>query len=172
MSARDQFVEAIQAAHAAGGAEAVREGLAQHLADWDGPPDWMGPLNAGDFSVIHRDPTLTIMNIIWPPGIITEPHNHNAWAVIGIYQGREDNLLWQRTETGIAPAGASGSGSDLIGLWYASPPDSGLSPDARRHGLPRAPWHTHCGGYGWHGCIRPACGWLRPDCQTAPRGQS
>ena len=106
MSARDQFVEAIQAAHAAGGAEAVREGLAQHLADWDGPPDWMGPLNAGDFSVIHRDPTLTIMNIIWPPGIITEPHNHNAWAVIGIYQGREDNLLWQRTETGIAPAGA------------------------------------------------------------------
>ena len=24
------------------------------------------------------------------------PHNHNMWAVIGIYTGREDNILWRR----------------------------------------------------------------------------
>jgi hypothetical protein len=24
------------------------------------------------------------------------PHNHNMWAVIGIYSGREDNIFWRR----------------------------------------------------------------------------
>jgi hypothetical protein len=24
------------------------------------------------------------------------PHNHNMWAIIGIYTGREDNILWRR----------------------------------------------------------------------------
>ena len=24
------------------------------------------------------------------------PHNHNMWASIGLYTGREDNILWQR----------------------------------------------------------------------------
>ena len=24
------------------------------------------------------------------------PHNHNMWAAIGIYTGREDNILWRR----------------------------------------------------------------------------
>ncbi len=106
MSPREHFVKAIVAAHKAGGRDQVREVLAGFLADWEGAPDWVGPIEAGDFSVIHRDDALTIMNIIWPPGVITEPHNHNSWAVIGIYQGREDNLLWQRDGDGIVPRGA------------------------------------------------------------------
>ena len=106
MSTREHFVETIMAAHQAGGRDRVREVLADFLIEWGGPPDWIGPVERGDFSVIHRDETLTMMNIIWPPGIITEPHNHNSWAVIGIYQGREDNLLWERTVDGIQPAGA------------------------------------------------------------------
>lgn len=84
----------------------MRRRLAVFLEDWDGPPPWVGPLKGGDFSVIHRDDALTVMHIIWPPGIITEPHNHNCWAVIGIYQGREDNLLWERDGDGIKPIGA------------------------------------------------------------------
>ena len=24
------------------------------------------------------------------------PHNHNMWAIIGIYTGREDNIFWRR----------------------------------------------------------------------------
>ena len=24
------------------------------------------------------------------------PHNHRIWSVIGIYQGREDNIFWRR----------------------------------------------------------------------------
>src|SRR5215468_8796655 len=31
------------------------------------------------------------------------PHNHQMWAVIGIYTGREDNIFWRR-----APGGQGG----------------------------------------------------------------
>ena len=26
------------------------------------------------------------------------PHDHNMWAVIGIYTGREDNIFWRRSK--------------------------------------------------------------------------
>jgi predicted metal-dependent enzyme (double-stranded beta helix superfamily) len=26
------------------------------------------------------------------------PHNHQMWAVIGIYTGREDNIFWRRVD--------------------------------------------------------------------------
>lgn len=106
MSDKDQFIAAIRNAHAEAGRDAVRATLADYLQVWDGPPGWVGPLERGDFSVLYRDDELTIMNIIWPKGVITEPHNHNSWAVIGIYQGREDNLLWARDGDGIKPVGA------------------------------------------------------------------
>lgn len=106
MSPRETFIDSIKTANAAGGRDAVRDVLATALSGWSGAPDWIGPLEAGDFSVIYQADDLTIMNIIWPPGVITEPHNHNSWAVIGIYLGREDNLLWQRDGDGISPVGA------------------------------------------------------------------
>ncbi len=34
------------------------------------------------------------------------PHNHNMWAVIGIYSGREDNIFWRRTGDTLEAAGA------------------------------------------------------------------
>ncbi|MEL7546475.1 MAG: cysteine dioxygenase family protein [Pseudomonadota bacterium] len=106
MSAKETFIETVKSANATGGKDAVRTALANAIAAWGGPPPWIENTASGEFSVVYRDRDLTIMNIIWPPGVITEPHNHNSWAVIGIYQGREDNLLWQRDEDGIKPAGA------------------------------------------------------------------
>jgi predicted metal-dependent enzyme (double-stranded beta helix superfamily) len=38
------------------------------------------------------------------------PHNHQMYAVIGIYSGREDNVYWRRTETSIEAAGAKSLG--------------------------------------------------------------
>jgi predicted metal-dependent enzyme (double-stranded beta helix superfamily) len=45
---------------------------------------------------LYRSPELTILNVIWPIGHIVMPHNHEMWAVIGVYTGREDNILWRR----------------------------------------------------------------------------
>jgi predicted metal-dependent enzyme (double-stranded beta helix superfamily) len=35
------------------------------------------------------------------------PHNHNMWAVIGVYTGREDNIFWRRNGDVIEAAGAN-----------------------------------------------------------------
>ena len=65
------------------------------------------PSEAGFFKLHHRD-DLTILNVVWAPLMTLMPHNHNMWAVIGIYTGREDNIFWRRTEgDSIEAAGAS-----------------------------------------------------------------
>jgi predicted metal-dependent enzyme (double-stranded beta helix superfamily) len=28
--------------------------------------------------------------------MVVMPHNHGMWGVIGVYSGREDNILWRR----------------------------------------------------------------------------
>ena len=42
--------------------------------------------------------------------MVIMPHNHNLWAVIGVYVGREDNILWRRlpvdASRGLEAAGA------------------------------------------------------------------
>src|SRR6266436_6408452 len=37
-----------------------------------------------------------VLNSLGEPRMTVMPHNHNMWAVIGIYTGREDNILWRR----------------------------------------------------------------------------
>ena len=45
---------------------------------------------------LYRSADLTIINVVWKPGMTIMPHNHEMWAVIGIYGGREDNIFWRR----------------------------------------------------------------------------
>jgi predicted metal-dependent enzyme (double-stranded beta helix superfamily) len=47
---------------------------------------------------IYRSDELTIINVIWKPGMTIMPHNHEMWAVIGVYGGREDNIFWRRVK--------------------------------------------------------------------------
>ena len=41
---------------------------------------------------------LTIINVIWAPKMTQTAHNHNTWAIIGVYSGREDNIFWRRIQ--------------------------------------------------------------------------
>ena len=52
------------------------------------------PREAGIF-VLHHSASLTIFNATWTPRMNLMPHNHRMWANIGIYTGREDNILWR-----------------------------------------------------------------------------
>jgi predicted metal-dependent enzyme (double-stranded beta helix superfamily) len=45
---------------------------------------------------LHVSPELTILNVVWAPGMSFRPHNHRMWAVIGIYTGGEDNTFYRR----------------------------------------------------------------------------
>jgi predicted metal-dependent enzyme (double-stranded beta helix superfamily) len=53
------------------------------------------PARAG-IQKLHNSAELTILNVVWAPGMTLMPHNHLMWAVIGIYTGREDNIFWRR----------------------------------------------------------------------------
>src|SRR5262245_45794571 len=56
----------------------------------------LGEPRRAEVQTLHRSPELTILNVVWGPQLTVTPHNHEMWAVIGIYTGREDNILWRR----------------------------------------------------------------------------
>lgn len=45
---------------------------------------------------LYQSSKLTIINLAWKPSTTIPPHNHEMWAVIGVYGGREDNIFWRR----------------------------------------------------------------------------
>jgi predicted metal-dependent enzyme (double-stranded beta helix superfamily) len=66
------------------------------------------PQRAGLHKLYQSD-DLTILNVVWAPMMTIMPHNHQMWAVIGIYTGREDNIFWRRIPSipgKVEPAGA------------------------------------------------------------------
>jgi predicted metal-dependent enzyme (double-stranded beta helix superfamily) len=86
---------------------AVLEVLARAVRDARAVLAGLGePRNAG-IHVLHRSDTLTIFNATWTPQMNLMPHNHRMWANIGIYTGREDNVLWREATPRIAAFGAS-----------------------------------------------------------------
>lgn len=60
----------------------------------------LGTPSAAGIKTLHHSPELTVLNIIWPPGIALYPHDHNLWAVIGLYGGEEDNTFYTRNNAG------------------------------------------------------------------------
>jgi predicted metal-dependent enzyme (double-stranded beta helix superfamily) len=56
----------------------------------------LGEPKRAEIQKLYHAPDLTILNVIWGPMMTIMPHNHQMWAVIGIYSGREDNVFWRR----------------------------------------------------------------------------
>jgi predicted metal-dependent enzyme (double-stranded beta helix superfamily) len=114
----DRFVDDVKRARAESESQlAVEEVLKRTLSAPDAVLTGLGaPATAGIHS-IHRDAELTILNVIWAPLMVLLPHNHNMWASIGIYTGREDNILWQRQGGSIQATGAAAlSAKEVFGL--------------------------------------------------------
>jgi predicted metal-dependent enzyme (double-stranded beta helix superfamily) len=97
---------------------AVRETLARAIADRAALEKAIGTPERGGVQRLHVSPTLTILNVIWAPYMTIKPHNHNMWAVIGVYGGREDNIFWRRIkddpEGRIEAAGAKSIGASEV----------------------------------------------------------
>ena len=94
---KDQFIADCHAALSGDRASRnVREVVARAVSDPAQVIKGLGELKPGGIESIHRSPELTIINVFWPPNMVIMPHNHSMWAVIGVYGGREDNMLWRR----------------------------------------------------------------------------
>ncbi|MBL4658962.1 MAG: hypothetical protein JKY19_01285 [Alcanivoracaceae bacterium] len=61
----------------------------------------LGEPNKAGINILHASKTLTIFNASWTPQMNLLPHSHLMWALIGIYTGREDNILWRRDKQSI-----------------------------------------------------------------------
>jgi len=48
------------------------------------------------YAIVASDPFVSVLNVIWAPFMLLLPHDHKMWASIGIYTGREDNIIWER----------------------------------------------------------------------------
>lgn len=93
----DQFVEDCKAAvkddptH-----KTVHELTSRAVANPEEVLRVMGEPKRAGAQTVYRSPTLTILNLAWGPHQMIMPHNHDMWAVIGMYGGREDNVFWRR----------------------------------------------------------------------------
>lgn len=65
----------------------------------------LGTPREANITPLHHDGRLTILNIVWTPGMTVYPHDHRMWALIGLYGGREDNTFYRRTPGGLEVAG-------------------------------------------------------------------
>jgi predicted metal-dependent enzyme (double-stranded beta helix superfamily) len=74
---------------------AVREVLDRALASPDDLAEVLDPQEGG-LHLLHHAPDLTVIHVVWAPGMVLRPHDHRMWAVIGIYTGAEDNAFFRR----------------------------------------------------------------------------
>jgi predicted metal-dependent enzyme (double-stranded beta helix superfamily) len=74
----------------------VREVVARAVSDPAAVLKGLGEPKRAAIQQLYRSPSLTILNVIWPARFTLMPHNHQMWAVIGVYTGREDNIFWRR----------------------------------------------------------------------------
>ncbi len=105
----ERFVEDCKQA-AGQGQKAVREVVAEAVSDPAAVIAGLGEPEHAGIDLLHRAPNLTIINFTWAPHMCLLPHNHQMYALIGITNGREDNVFWRRTEKTIEAAGADSLG--------------------------------------------------------------
>jgi predicted metal-dependent enzyme (double-stranded beta helix superfamily) len=94
----------------------IGELMARAMRDTDAVRAELGVPEQAGIVPIYTSHDLTIINLAWAPSITLQPHNHEMWAVIGIYGGREDNIFWRRTSeraTGAVSAETSSTPSPI-----------------------------------------------------------
>lgn len=97
----------------------VREVLASAVSDPAAVLKGMGEPQRAEIKKLFHSDKLTIVNVVWAPGMMVMPHNHRMWAVIGIYTGREDNVFWRRVRG--MPKKIEAAGAKALSVGDAEP---------------------------------------------------
>ena len=83
---------------------AMKEVLARAVAEPDAVAAALPPERA-ELVRLHCAPDLTVLKLVWAPGMRLWPHDHRMWAAIGIYSGGEENEFFRRNGTSLTDAG-------------------------------------------------------------------
>ena len=93
---KDQFVEELRAArNESDSMDAISEVITKAIQDPASIIRALGAPGRGRAEQLYADESITISNIIWGSEMWVPPHDHLMWAVIGVYQGQEDNTFWR-----------------------------------------------------------------------------
>src|SRR5262249_61306361 len=106
----DEFVAECVAANEEPDAQlAIRDVLRRAAAPASGVAEALPPQRA-EIQRLHVSPRLTIIKVVWAPGMTLYPHDHRMWATIGIYTGGEDNTFFRRAGGGVGAPGGQETG--------------------------------------------------------------
>ena len=83
---------------------AIREVLSRAVDDAPAVAATLEHNHAG-ITLLHNTAELTVLNVVWGPGMKLPPHDHRMWAAIGIYAGQEDNAFFRRDGSTIVDSG-------------------------------------------------------------------
>jgi predicted metal-dependent enzyme (double-stranded beta helix superfamily) len=101
----DSFVaECVDAARDHEPRLAVRDVLERAVADPGSVSRALPPERAG-ITKLYVAPEITILQVVWAPGMSFGPHDHRMWAGIGIYTGGEDNSFYRRYRASLKASG-------------------------------------------------------------------
>lgn len=101
------FIESLrQANRESDNQKAIHEVLVEAVSSPSDVLRELGPPSTAGFSTLYNDKELTVLNVVWAPLMVLLPHDHTMWATIGIYGGREDNIIWQRKGEFVQATGA------------------------------------------------------------------
>jgi predicted metal-dependent enzyme (double-stranded beta helix superfamily) len=96
----DDFVARCQEAIGEGETRrAIREVLERAVAEPGAIAEALAPTEGG-ITLLHQADDLTVVHVVWAPGMDLYPHDHRMWAAIGIYAGVEDNAFFRRAAPG------------------------------------------------------------------------
>ena len=87
----DEFIDECRAGLAeTDSPRAIRDVVRRVMTHPGAVADALRP-ETGGVTVLHHAPDLTVLHIVWAPGMRITPHNHGMRATIGINAGQEDN---------------------------------------------------------------------------------
>jgi predicted metal-dependent enzyme (double-stranded beta helix superfamily) len=72
--------------------------LLERTVDDPSPVAQALPATRAELTTLHHSPELTVLKVVWAPGMSIWPHDHQMWAAIAIYAGQEDNTFFRRVD--------------------------------------------------------------------------
>jgi predicted metal-dependent enzyme (double-stranded beta helix superfamily) len=84
---------------------AIRDVIERAVADPAAIASALPPTRA-EMVALHVSSDLTVLKLVWAPGMVLGPHDHRMWAAIGLYSGGEDNRFFRRRGDELADSGA------------------------------------------------------------------
>ncbi len=101
----DEFLsQCTEAVHESEPRLAVRDVLERAMRDPEGIARAL-PATTAELVPLHVSADLSVLKVVWAPGMRFRPHNHLTWAAIGLYGGQEDNTFYRRADGGLIESG-------------------------------------------------------------------